>query len=456
MSKESQLKKLDEYRAESLVGGGEARIEKQHELGKLSARERINRLSDPGTFVEIDRFVRHDCHNFGMENNRPLGDGVVTGYCKVAGRQVFVFSQDFTVFGGSLSSSYAKKICKVMDMAMKVGAPVVGLCDGAGARIQEGVNSLGGYTDIFLRNTLASGVVPQVTAIMGPCAGGSVYSPILTDFVVMVKETSYMFLTGPEVIRSVTHEEITAEKLGGALTHAGTSGVADFAAEDDDDCLAHLKALLSFMPQNNTEDPPFVATSDPSDRMDAELADIVPENANQAYDMRDILQRVVDDGYFFEVKALWAPNIVVGFARMGGRSVGIVANQPAHFAGVLDIDASKKAARFVRMCDSFNIPIVTFVDTPGFLPGSAQEYGGVITHGGKLLYAFCEATVPRVTVVTRKAIGGAYCVMSSKHTRCDVNLAYPTAQIAVMGADGAANIVFRKEIRGADDPESKT
>jgi propionyl-CoA carboxylase beta chain len=437
------------------LGGGEARIERQHKAGKLTGRERIDLLLDPGSFVEVDKFVTHRCTDFGMEQQKILGDGVVTGYGKIDGKQSFIFAQDFTVFGGSLSGAFAEKICKIMDLAAKVGAPVIGLNDGAGARIQEGVVSLGGYGDVFLRNVLSSGVIPQISVIMGPCAGGAVYSPAMTDFIIMVKKTSNMFITGPDVIKTVTHEEVTSEELGGADTHASKSGVAHFAAASEEEALQVIRSLLSFIPPNNLEDPPTRATEDDSHRMDPRLRTLVPDNPKEPYDIKELIQIVVDDGNFLEVHAAWARNIVVGFARFGGRSVGIVANQPAVLAGCLDIDASKKAARFVRFCDAFNIPIVTFVDVPGFLPGTAQEYDGIITHGSKLLYAFSEATVPKITVITRKAYGGAYVVMSSKHIRADVNLAYPTAEIAVMGPDGAVNIVFRKELQAADDPVTR-
>ncbi len=455
MSVEEKIKKLEEMNEKAVLGGGAARIERQHAAGKLTARERIELLFDPGSFVEIDKFVTHRCTDFGMQEQKVLGDGVITGYGKIAGRQVFCFAQDFTVFGGSLSGAFAEKICKVMDLAAKVGAPFIGLNDGAGARIQEGVVSLGGYGDVFLRNVLASGVIPQISAIMGPCAGGAVYSPAMTDFIIMVKNTSNMMITGPEVIKTVTHEEVTAEDLGGAVTHASKSSVADFAANNEEHCIQIIRNLLSFIPQNNLEDPPFVPTEDPSDRMDPALRTLVPDSANKPYDIKDLIKLVVDDTNFFEVGPLYGKNMVVGFGRFGGRSVGIVANQPAHRAGVLDIDASKKGARFVRFCDAFNLPIITFVDVPGFLPGVDQEHGGIIKHGAKLLYAFCEATVPRVTIITRKAYGGAYVVMSSKHTRADVNLAYPTAELAVMGPDGAVNIVFRNELKGARDPAAK-
>ena len=455
MSIEEKLKKLREMNERALLGGGEERIKRQHAAGKLTARERIDKLFDPGTFTEIDAFVTHRCTDFGMQDNKSLGDGVVTGYGRVNGRQVFVFAQDFTVFGGSLSGAFAEKICKVMDLAARVGAPLVGLNDGAGARIQEGVVSLGGYGDVFLRNVLSSGVIPQISAIMGPCAGGAVYSPAMTDFVIMVQETSNMFITGPDVIKTVTREDVTPEALGGAAAHATKSGVADFALESEEECIESIKQLLSFIPQNNHEDPPLVPTQDPSDRMAPELRDLVPDNPNKPYDMKRLIRLIVDDGGFLEVAPSWGRNIIIGFCRFAGRSVGIVANQPNYLAGVLDIDASKKAARFVRFCDAFNIPLVTLVDVPGFLPGVDQEHGGIITHGAKLLYAFCEATVPRITIVTRKAYGGAYVVMNSKHIRCDVNLAYPTAEIAVMGPDGAVSIVFRKELQDAADPQAR-
>lgn len=451
------INKLDDLRERNEraeLGGGEARLEKQRASGKMTARERIEFLLDEGTFEEFDKFVVHRSNDFGLDKQRFPGDGVVTGHGKIDGRQVFVFAQDFTVFGGSLSETHAEKICKIMDLAMKTGAPVIGLNDSGGARIQEGVVSLGGYADIFLRNTLASGVVPQISCILGPCAGGAVYSPAITDFNVMVKDTSYMFITGPDVIKTVTHEEVTKDELGGALTHNSKSGVAHFAADSDEHALRITRELISFIPSNNMEDPPFAATEDPATRIDKELNTLVPENANMPYDIRDIIKRVVDDGYFFEVQELFAQNIVVGFARLGGHSVGIVANQPAFLAGVLDIDASVKAARFVRFCDCFNIPLITFEDVPGFLPGVDQEHHGIIRHGAKLLYAFAEATVPKITVITRKAYGGAYCVMASKHIRTDVNFAYPTAEIAVMGAEGAVGILYRKELAEAENSEA--
>ncbi len=417
------------------LGGGEERLRRQHEQGKLTARERIDRLFDPGTFEEIDKLVTHRCTDFGMEKQVIPGDGVITGHGRINDRIVYAFAQDFTVFGGSLSETNAAKICKTMDLAMRNGAPIVGLNDSGGARIQEGVVSLGGYADIFLRNTLASGVVPQISAIMGPCAGGAVYSPAITDFIVMVRQTSYMFVTGPDVIKTVTHEDVSKEDLGGAMTHNERSGVAHFAVDDDDACLALVRELLSFMPGNNLDDPPRMPSGDSLDREDASLDQLIPPSPNQPYDMLDLIHRIADDGYFLEVHEHFARNIVVGFARLGGRSIGIVANQPAHLAGTLDIDASTKGARFVRFCDAFNIPLVTFEDVPGFLPGMVQEYGGIIRHGAKLLYAFAEATVPKITVITRKAYGGAYCVMSSKHIRTDFNYAWPSAEIAVMGPE---------------------
>jgi propionyl-CoA carboxylase beta chain len=449
----NKLELLKEKSRQAELGGGEARIEKQKAGGKMTARERIDFFLDDGSFEELDKFVVHRSTDFGMENQKYPGDGVVTGHGLVDGREVFVFAQDFTVFGGSLSETHAQKICKIMDLAMKVGSPVVGLNDSGGARIQEGVVSLGGYADIFLRNTLASGVIPQISCILGPCAGGAVYSPAITDFNVMVKDTSYMFITGPDVIKTVTHEDVTKEELGGAMTHNSKSGVAHFAADSDEHALRITRELLSFIPSNNTDDPPFVPTGDPSDRSDAALNSVVPESSNQPYDIRDVIRPVVDEGYFFEVQEHYAPNIVVGFARLGGFSVGIVANQPAFLAGVLDIDASVKAARFVRFCDCFNIPLITFEDVPGFLPGINQEHYGIIRHGAKLLYAFAEATVPKITVITRKAYGGAYCVMASKHIRTDINFAYPTAEIAVMGAEGAVGILYRKELADTTNPE---
>jgi propionyl-CoA carboxylase beta chain len=434
------------------LGGGEARLQKQHDAGKLTARERVDLLFDPGTFQEVDKLVTHRCRDFGMQDQIIPGDGVVAGHGLVDGRQVFAFAQDFTVFGGSLSETNAAKIVKVMDLAVKLGSPIVGLNDSGGARIQEGVMSLAGYADIFLRNTLASGVVPQISAIMGPCAGGAVYSPAITDFTVMVKNTSYMFVTGPDVIRTVTHEEVTKEQLGGAMTHNATSGVAHFAAGDDRDCLLLIRELLGYLPANNLDEPPRGASTDPIDREESALDRIVPEAPHQPYDILDVIHLVVDDGGFLEVHQHYAKNLVVGFARLGGRTVGVVANQPAVLAGTLDIDASVKGARFVRFCDAFNIPLVTFEDVPGFLPGTVQEYGGIIKHGAKLLFAFAEATVPKLTVITRKAYGGAYCVMSSKHLRTDVNYAWPTAELAVMGPEGAVNILYKREIEKAADP----
>ena len=450
----SKLETLHERSLKAEQGGGVARVEKQHEAGKMTARERIEFLLDEGSFEEFDKLVVHRSKDFGLDEQIYPGDGVITGHGLIDGRNVFVFAQDFTVFGGSLSETHAEKICKVMDLAMKVGAPIIGLNDSGGARIQEGVVSLGGYADIFLRNTLASGVVPQISCIMGPCAGGAVYSPAITDFNIMVKDTSYMFITGPDVIKTVTHEEVTKEELGGAVTHNTVSGVAHFAADSDEHALRIVRELFSFIPSNNLEDAPRLEPSDPVDRADQKLNEIVPEASNQPYDIRDVINLVVDDGYFFEVQQMFAPNICVGFARLGGRSVGIVANQPAFLAGVLDIAASVKGARFVRFCDCFNIPLITFEDVPGFLPGVSQEHGGIITHGAKLLYAFAEATVPKVTVITRKAYGGAYCVMASKHIRTDVNFAWPSAEIAVMGAEGAVGILYRRELNEAQDKES--
>ena len=433
------------------LGGGEERLRRQRESGKLTARERIDLLFDSGTFEEIDKFVTHRCLDFGMAEQVVPGDGVVAGHGRINGRLAYAFAQDFTVFGGSLSETNAAKIVKIMDLAMKMGAPVVGLNDSGGARIQEGVASLAGYADIFLRNTLASGVVPQISAIMGPCAGGAVYSPAITDFTIMVKSTSYMFVTGPDVIRTVTHEQVTKEELGGAMTHNEKSGVAHFAVENDQECILLIRELLSFLPANNVDDPPRLTCSDPVDRADAALDTMVPAAPNQPYDMLDVIHGVVDDRYLLEVHAHYARNILVGFARLGGRPVGIVANQPAYLAGTLDIDASVKGARFVRFCDAFNIPLVTFEDVPGFLPGTVQEWGGIIRHGAKLLFAFAEATVPKLTVITRKAYGGAYCVMSSKHIRTDANFAWPTAEIAVMGAEGAVNILYKRELDAAAD-----
>ena len=447
----NKLDLLSERSRLAELGGGAARLEKQKAAGKLTARERIAFFLDENTFEEFDKFVVHRSTDFELDQQKYHGDGVITGHGLVEGREVFVFAQDFTVFGGSLSETHAEKIVKIMDLAMKVGAPVVGLNDSGGARIQEGVVSLGGYADIFLRNTLASGVVPQISCIMGPCAGGAVYSPAITDFNVMVKDTSYMFITGPDVIKTVTHEDVTKDVLGGAITHNQKSGVAHFAADSDEHCLRITRELLSFMPSNNQEDPPFVPTADPSSRAEIKLNSLIPELSSQPYDIREVINLTVDDAYFFEVQQLYAQNIVIGFARLGGFSVGIVANQPAFLAGVLDIDASVKAARFVRFCDCFNIPLITFEDVPGFLPGVNQEHLGIIRHGAKLLYAFAEATVPKITVITRKAYGGAYCVMASKHIRTDINFAYPTAEIAVMGAEGAVGVLYRKEIHEAEN-----
>ena len=452
MDRKTQLERLERTNEAALAGGGEARVARQHAAGRKTARERIDLLFDPGTFRELDRFVTHTCTDFGMEQQKVPGDGVVTGYGRIDGRLVYVFAQDFTVFGGSLSHAFAEKICKVMDLAGRNGAPVMGLNDSGGARIQEGVASLGGYADIFLRNVLYSGVVPQLSAIMGPCAGGAVYSPAITDFVAMVDQTSYMFVTGPDVIKTVTHEEVTKEELGGASTHAGTSGVAHFTTPDEDACIALLREVLSFVPQNNMEEAPKKATDDAPDRACPKLDTLVPASANKPYDIRELVTEIADDHHFLEVQAEYAPNIVVGWIRLNGRSVGVVANQPDYLAGALDINASLKAARFVRFCDAFNIPLLVLEDVPGFLPGTAQEYGGIIKHGAKLLYAFAEATVPKVTLITRKAYGGAYCVMNSKHIRADLNFAYPTAEIAVMGPDGAVNIIYRRELAAAEDP----
>jgi propionyl-CoA carboxylase beta chain len=448
------LRTLRDKVARAEAGGGPARRERQHAEGKLTARERVELLLDEGSFEELDQLVEHRCLDFGMAEQKVPGDGVVSGHGRIDGRLVYVFAQDFTVFGGSLSETNAQKICKVMDLALKMGAPIVGLNDSGGARIQEGVASLGGYADIFLRNTMASGVVPQISAIMGPCAGGAVYSPAITDFTVMVKDTSYMFVTGPDVIKTVTHEEVSKEDLGGALTHNARSGVAHFAVDDDRACLGRIRELLSYLPPNNLEAPPVVRTDDPPDREDPGLDTLIPPEASKPYDMKRLIGAVVDDGRFLEVHEHFAQNIVVGFARFGGRSVGIVANQPAVLAGCLDNDASIKGARFVRFCDAFSIPLVTFEDVPGFLPGTAQEWGGIIRNGAKLLYAYAEATVPKITVITRKAYGGAYCVMASKHLRTDLNFAYPTAEIAVMGPEGAVNVLYRKELAQADDADA--
>lgn len=451
MTLKKKIEELEKKSRLAELGGGKPRIEKQHQAGKLTARERIDLLLDDGSFQETDKLVLHQTHDFGMEKKRIYGDGVVTGYGTIDGRTVFVFAQDFTVFGGSLSASNAQKICKIMDLAMKAGAPLVGLNDSGGARIQEGVDSLAGYADIFLRNVLASGVIPQISAVIGPCAGGAVYSPAITDFIIMTKGISNMFITGPEVIKAVTHEEVTKDELGGAETHNTLSGVAHFAAENEEHTLTLIRELLSFIPNNNLEDPPERETADPLDRTDEELNSIVPDDPNQPYDIRNIIEIICDDNYFFEVQESYARNIVIGFGRLGGKVVGIVANQPDNLAGALDINSSDKGARFVRFCDAFNIPLVTFEDVPGFLPGVAQEHGGIIRHGAKLLYAFAEATVPKVTVITRKAYGGAYCVMASKHIRADINYAYPTAEIAVMGPEGAVNIVYKRDLNGVPD-----
>ena len=451
MDSEEKLTELENRNRAAEAGGGPERTARQHQASKMSARERIDLLLDEGSFSELDKLVIHSCRDFGMEQKQIPGDGFVTGYGRIDGRLVYVFAHDFTVFGGSLSLENAAKVCKVMDLAMKMGAPIIGLNDSGGARIQEGVASLAGYADIFLRNTLASGVVPQISAIMGPCAGGAVYSPAITDFTFMVDQTSYMFVTGPDVIKTVTHEDVTKEQLGGARTHNEVSGVAQFIAPRDEECLRMIRELVSFLPSNNRDDGPVRASSDPDDRTEAELDRIVPLKSDQPYDIKQIIRRVIDDGYFFEIQEHFARNIVIGFARLDGRTVGLVANQPEVLAGCLDIDGSVKGARFVRFCDAFGIPIVTFEDVPGFLPGTAQEFGGIIKHGAKLLYAYAEATVPKITVITRKAYGGAYCVMGSKHVRTDINYAYPTAEIAVMGPEGAVNILYRREIAEADD-----
>ncbi len=456
MSMREKLDELNKLRAQSEMGGGEDRVKTQHEQGKLSARERLDLLLDEGSFVELDRFVVHRTTDFGLANRRILGDGVVTGYGTLHGRLTYAFSQDFTVFGGSLSEAHAEKIVKLQELALKNGAPLIGLNDSGGARIQEGVVSLAGYADIFLRNTMASGVIPQISVVLGPCAGGAVYSPAITDFVFMVRGTSYMFVTGPNVVKTVTHEDVDMEALGGADVHASKSGVAQFAFDSEPECLAAVRQLMAFLPQNNTERPPSRESTDPSDRRDEKLLEILPDNPSHSYDMREVIHAVVDDGEFFEVHRDFARNILTGFAHLGGHSIGIVANQPAVLAGVLDIDSAVKAARFVRLCDAFNLPLVVFEDVPGFLPGVGQEHGGIIRHGAKLLYAFAEATVPKLTVITRKAYGGAYDVMNSKHIRGDVNLAWPTAEIAVMGPKGAVEVLFRKEIAEADDPEAAT
>lgn len=452
MKSQEQLDHLKQLRAEARLGGGQKRIDKIHAEGRKTARERIDLLLDPGSFEEFDMFKLHRCRDFGMADKQFPGDGVITGYGTVNGRIVYVFAQDFTVLGGSLSETFAEKVCKIMDLAMKNGAPVIGLNDSGGARIQEGIESLAGYSEIFQRNVMASGVIPQISAIFGPCAGGAVYSPALTDFITMVKKQSYMFLTGPKVVKSVTHEDVTIEELGGADMHASKSGVSDYPAESGEDAINFIKRLLSYFPQNNLEQPPIVTSDDPATRLAPELTTIVPDNHNEAYDMKEIILKTVDNGEFLETKANFAPNLITGFARYNGMSVGIVANQPAYLSGVLDIDSSIKGARFVRFCDCFNIPVVTFVDVPGFLPGTAQEYGGVIRNGAKMLYAYAEATIPKVTVITRKAYGGAYCVMSSKHLRGDINYAWPTSEIAVMGAKGAVGVLYGREAKAAENP----
>ena len=454
MSEKSKIQQLTDLKAQSRLGGGKARIDAQHKKGRLTARERLDLLLDKGSFREVDPFVVHRTHDFGLDEQKFMSDSVVTGWGTIEGRLAYVYSQDFTVFGGSLGEVHAEKICKIMDMAMKNGAPIIGLNDSGGARIQEGVVALGGYADIFLRNTMASGVIPQISAIMGPCAGGAVYSPALTDFIFMARDTSYMFVTGPDVVKAVTHEEVSQEELGGAGVHSEKSGVCHVAADNEADTLYLIRKLLGYLPQNNMEDAPFVLSDDPL-RMDERLDAIVPDDANKPYDIKEVISMIVDSEQFYEIHENYAQNIVVGFARLGGHSVGIVANQHAVLAGVLDIDASEKAARFVRFCDAFNFPIITFEDVPGFLPGTFQEHHGIISSGAKLLYAYCEATVPKLTVITRKAYGGAYCVMSSKHIRSDINLAWPTAEIAVMGPDGAVNIIFRKELEAAEDPVQK-
>jgi acetyl-CoA carboxylase carboxyltransferase component len=454
MNENPKIKKLNDLKAHSRLGGGQDRIDAQHKKGRLTARERLDLLLDKGSFREVDPFIMHRTSDFGLDEQKFMSDSVVTGWGTIESRLVYVYSQDFTVFGGSLGEVHAEKICKIMDMAMKNGAPVIGLNDSGGARIQEGVVALGGYADIFLRNTMASGVIPQISAIMGPCAGGAVYSPALTDFIFMTRNTSYMFVTGPDVVKAVTHEEVSQEELGGASVHSEKSGVCHVAAESEADTLYLIRKLFGYLPQNNMEDPPFVQADDPL-RMEEALNAIIPDDANKPYDIKEVIRLIVDNGQFFEIHENFAQNIVVGFARLGGHSVGIVANQPSVLAGVLDIDASDKGARFVRFCDSFNIPIITFEDVPGFLPGTFQEHHGIIRSGAKLLYAYCEATVPKLTVITRKAYGGAYCVMSSKHIRSDLNLAWPTAEIAVMGPEGAVNIIFRKELDKARDPVKK-
>jgi propionyl-CoA carboxylase beta chain len=454
MSTKEKLEQLKQKRAKALLGGGQDKIDKIHAKGKKTARERIQALLDPGTFEEYDAFKLHRCYNFGMEKIKFLGDGIVTGYGKLAGRPIYVYAQDFSVLAGSLSQTLAEKICKVMDLGVRMGIPVIGLNDSGGARIQEGIEALCGYTEIFTRNVLTSGVVPQISGIFGPCAGGAVYSPALTDFIIMVKIQSYMFLTGPKVVKTVCHEDVTTEQLGGAVMHNTKSGVADYAADDEDDAIQYIKDLMSYLPQNNMENPPDAPCDDPITRKSALLNDIIPDNPNAAYDMKKVITETVDNGIFFEIKKTFAPNIVVGFARYNGKAVGIVANQPSYYAGVLDIDSSIKGARFVRFCDCFNIPVITFVDVPGFLPGTNQEFGGVIRNGAKLMYAYAEATVPKITIITRKAYGGAYCVMSSKHLRCDINYSWPTGEIAVMGSKGAVEVLYAKGAKSAEDPKA--
>jgi len=454
MSTKEKLEQLKQKRAKALLGGGQDKIDKIHAKGKKTARERIQALLDPGTFEEYDAFKLHRCYNFGMEKIKFLGDGIVTGYGRLAGRPIYVYAQDFSVLAGSLSQTLAEKICKVMDLGVRMGIPVIGLNDSGGARIQEGIEALCGYTEIFTRNVLTSGVVPQISGIFGPCAGGAVYSPALTDFIIMVKIQSYMFLTGPKVVKTVCHEDVTTEQLGGAVMHNTKSGVADYAADDEDDAIQYIKDLMSYLPQNNMENPPDAPCDDPITRKSALLNDIIPDNPNAAYDMKKVISETVDNGIFFEIKKTFAPNLVVGFARYNGKAVGIVANQPSFYAGVLDIDSSIKGARFVRFCDCFNIPVITFVDVPGFLPGTNQEFGGVIRNGAKLMYAYAEATVPKITIITRKAYGGAYCVMSSKHLRCDINYSWPTGEIAVMGSKGAVEVLYAKGAKSADDPKA--
>ncbi|NWG10304.1 acyl-CoA carboxylase subunit beta [Candidatus Bathyarchaeota archaeon] len=454
-SVDEKIKRLHELNEQAKLSGGQKRIEEQHAKGKLTARERIDLLLDPGSFNELDRFVVHQCMEFGMQDRKFLGDGVVTGYGTIDGRLVYVFSQDFTVFGGSLGEMFAKKVCKLMDLALKTGAPVIGLNDSGGARIQEGVVSLAGYGDIFFRNVISSGVVPQISAVMGPCAGGAVYSPAMTDFIIMVDKTSHMFITGPDVVKAALGQEVSFEELGGAMVHSTASGVAHFIAKDEQHCIQLIRKLLSYLPSNYLEDPPVIASTDDPNRTDEGLVHIIPDDPDKPYDVKEIITRIVDNNEFFEIQPLWAQNIVIGFARLNGKPVGIVANQPMHYAGALDINSSMKAGRFIRFCDSFNIPIITFVDVPGFLPGTDQEHGGIIKHGSKLLYAYCEATVPKITTILRKDYGGAYDVMGSKHSGADINYAWPTAEIAVMGPHCAINIIFRKEIAEASDPEQK-